>query len=258
MRSWVRRCYIKETIPLSLEVQSGPPCFLNSVSWRGKEPREVWLNPLLVPDLVNSLCLKVYMHYTNPLCYLASVKFDHKATLQCVSMLLLSQSAYQPICSNKGLLLICRSNPWRCPCCARRAQKALGLLTVYGMRWVTLGHICIQVLVCSKLSLTWTSFLIWPALWLGGGCVAQISPWLFVFCLSWIQDTAIMTRHPSGLPLVICLGQMLCSSRQLGRVHHHKHSQNAEVMPCVRPCSGSVTIALLWNRGAAVQTAAAS
>ena len=53
------------------------------------------LNPVLVPDLVNGLRLKDYMYYSNPLCYLAKIiKYDHKAPLQHVSMLLLSQSTY--------------------------------------------------------------------------------------------------------------------------------------------------------------------
>lgn len=37
-------------------------------------------NPLLVPDLVNGLCLKAYMHDMNPLCYWWWLTYGHMVT----------------------------------------------------------------------------------------------------------------------------------------------------------------------------------
>lgn len=45
------------------------------------------------------------------------------------------------------------------------------MLTIYGIKWLSYDHICIQMLVASQFGLSWTFFQTWPLLWLLCVCV---------------------------------------------------------------------------------------
>lgn len=95
-----------------------------------------------------------------------------------------------------------------CTLLCRRAQRALGLLTTYGIRWWTNSHICKPAAGVSFCQI-WhnSSKLDIHQLWLGG-CIAQISLWLVWCCLSppnplWDGCSHHNQTHPSHLPPVV-------------------------------------------------------
>lgn len=114
------------------------------------------LNPHLVPDMVNVLCIKDYLYYTIHLCHLPKIvkvfKKHHYSALACCYF------------SNSLSLLICRNKFGRCPCPRGGASIWSTVISCFHKGW-------------------------------GGRKHSSNYLCLFLFCLPQIQATAIITRH---------------------------------------------------------------
>ena len=101
------------------------------------------LNPDLVPDLVNGLCLKDYICAISHLYHLAKTSQFQRAYSQFtyrVSDVIRILSASR---SNLERCLHSRGDPDVHPAAMQKSSTGPGLSTIYGVRRLTYSHICI-------------------------------------------------------------------------------------------------------------------